>query len=355
MSDIQLLGSCCDLMPARLGLIFFTDGSAMLLPHSKRLLLCALALLAVPLAVIAQGSTYPSKPIRLLVGVPPGGTTDLVARFVGAQLSKQMGQTIIVDNRGGAGGNIAAEAVAKAEPDGYTLFLGPVGTMTINPFVYAKMPFDTMRDFAPISQLTSLPIVMVVNPSVPVKDLKEFVLFAKSKPGYVSFASGGSGTQTHLAGEMLKSMAGIDMVHIPYKGTAPAMVDLLGGQVSAMFDQIATALPYIRSGKLVALGVTTAKRSSVAPEIPTFAEGGVQGYEATTWHGLLAPAGTPKDVILKLNAEVVKALRAPELLEKFKANGVDAVSSTPEQFGAMLQSELTRWRDAVKAAGLKPE
>ena len=343
------------MMPDRVDLAFLIDRIAMRFRYTKRLFLCTLALLVAPVLAIAQAGAYPSKPIRLLVGVPPGGTTDLVARLVGAQLSKQMGQAIIVDNRGGAGGNIAADAVAKSEPDGYTLFLGPVGTMTINPFVYAKMPFDTMRDFAPISQLTSLPIVMVVNPSVPAKDLKEFILLAKSKPGYLSFASGGSGTQTHLAGEMLKAMTGIDMVHIPYKGTAPAMVDLLGGQVSAMFDQIATALPYIRSGKLVALGVTTAKRSSVAPEIPTLAEGGVQSYEATTWHGLLAPAGTPKDVILKLNAEVVKALRAPELLEKFKANGVDAVSSSPEQFGAMLQSELSRWRDAVKAAGVKPE
>jgi len=321
---------------------------------SRRALLVAAALTTLPLAVSAQAS-YPSKPIRLLVGVPPGGTTDLVARLVGDQLTKQLGQTVIIDNRGGAGGNIAAEAVAKSAADGYTLFLGPVGTMTINPFVYAKMPFDTMKDFSPISQLTSLPIVMVVNPSVPAKNLKEFIAFAKAKPGEASFASGGNGTQTHLAGEMLKTMAGIEMIHVPYKGTAPAMVDLLGGRVSAMFDQIATALPHIRAGKLVAIGVTTAKRASVAPDIPTLAESGVPGYEATTWHGLFAPAGTPKEVIARLNAETVKALTAPELVEKFKANGVDPVSSSPEEFGAFVQAELNRWRDAVKAAGLKPE
>lgn len=322
---------------------------------TRRQLLCALVLSVLAAPAPAQDSAYPTKPIRLLVGVPPGGTTDLVARVVGDQLSRQMGQPVIIDNRGGAGGNIAAEFVAKSPPDGYTLFLGPVGTMTINPFVYAKMPFDTMRDFAPISQLTSLPIVMVVNPSIPAKNVREFVVFAKAKPGEASFASGGNGTQTHLAGEMFKSMTGIEMVHVPYKGTAPAMVDLLGGRVSAMYDQIATAMPHIKAGKLVAIGVTTAKRSSIAPEIPTIAESGVPGYEATTWHGLFAPAGTPKDIIAKLNAEVVKALNSPEVIEKFKANGVDPVPSSPEQFSAFVQSELNRWRDAVKAAGLKPE
>jgi len=327
----------------------------MKLQLTKRHFLCGLVLLALPALASAQSGPYPNRPIRLLVGVPPGGTTDLVARVVGDQLSKQIGQPIIIENRGGAGGNIAAEAVAKSPPDGYTLFLGPVGTMTINPFVYAKMPFDTMRDFAPISQLSSLPIVMVINPSVPAKNVKEFIAFAKANPGTASFASGGNGTQTHLAGEMFKTMTGVEMIHVPYKGTAPAMVDLLGGRVSAMYDQIATAMPHIKAGKLVAIGVTTAKRSAIAPEIPTIAESGVPGYEATTWHGLFAPAGTPKDVIDKLNAEVVKALNSPDVIEKFKANGIDPVSSTPQQFGAFVQSELDRWRSAVKAAGIKPE
>lgn len=322
----------------------------------RRHALAVLMLLAIPVPALAQGgAAYPTKPIRLLVGVPPGGTTDLVARLVGDQLGRQLGQPIVIENRGGAGGNIAAEAVAKSPADGYTLFLGPVGTMAINPSVYAKMPFDTMRDFAPISQLTSLPIVMVVHPSVPAKNLQEFIAFAKAKPGQASFASGGNGTQTHLAGELLKSMTGIEMIHVPYKGTAPAMVDLLGGRVSAMFDQIATALPHVQSGKLVAIGVTTAKRSAVAPNIPTIAESGLPGFEVATWHGLFAPAGTPREIIAKLNVEVVKALNAPELVEKFKANGVDPVSSTPEQFGAFVQAELTRWNGAVKAAGLKPE
>jgi tripartite-type tricarboxylate transporter receptor subunit TctC len=322
--------------------------------YRRRDFLATLALATLPLSGRSQ-SSYPSRPVKLLVGVPPGGTTDLVARVVGDQLGRQLGQPIVIENRGGAGGNIAAEAAAKSPADGHTLFLGPVGTMTINPFVYAKMPFDTQRDFVAISQLTSLPIVMVVHPGVPAKNLREFIAYARARPGQASFASGGNGTQTHLAGEMLKSMTGIDMLHVPYKGTSPAMVDLLAGRVTAMFDQIATALPHIRSGKLVAIGVTTARRAPVAPEIPTLAESGAPGFDATTWHGLFAPAGTPREIISRLNAEVVKALGNAELIERFKANGVDPVSSSPEQFAAMVQAELDRWRDAVKAAGLKPE
>jgi tripartite-type tricarboxylate transporter receptor subunit TctC len=310
---------------------------------------------AFPYAAFAQSGAYPNKPVRVVVGVPPGGATDLVARLVAEQLSKQTGQQFVVDNRGGAGGNIGGEIVAKSPPDGYTLFIGPIGTMAINPFVYAKMPFDSVKDFAPISQLTSIPIVMAVNPSVPAKDVREFIAYAKANPGKVNFGSGGNGTQSHISGVMLNSLAGIDMTHIPYKGNGPAMVDLLAGRVSVMFDQISSALPHIRAGKLNALGVTTAKRSAVAPDIPTLAETGLPTFEATTWHGLLAPAGTPRDIVAKLNAETVKALNSPELIEKFKANGIDPVSSSPEQFAALIKTELQRWGDVVKAAGVKPE
>ena len=310
---------------------------------------------AFPFAAFAQAGAYPNRPVRLVVGVPPGGATDLVARIVAEQLSRQTGQQFVVDNRGGAGGNIGAEIVAKSAPDGYTLFLAPIGTMAINPFVYAKIPFDSVKDFAPVSQLTSIPIVMAVNPSVPAKDVREFIAYAKANPGKVNFGSGGNGTQSHISGVMLNSLAGIDMTHIPYKGNGPAMIDLLAGRVVVMFDQISSALPHIRSGKLNALGVTTAKRSAVAPDIPTLAETGLPTFEATTWHGLLAPAGTPRDVIAKLNAETVKALNSPELIEKFKANGIDPVSSTPEQFGALIKSEMQRWGEVVKAAGVKPE
>ncbi|HVG05474.1 MAG TPA: tripartite tricarboxylate transporter substrate binding protein [Burkholderiaceae bacterium] len=328
----------------------------MLSAVTRRMLVALLACgAAFPYAAFAQAGTYPNKPVRVVVGVPPGGATDLVARLVAEQLSKQTGQQFVVDNRGGAGGNIGGEIVAKSPPDGYTLFIGPIGTMAINPFVYAKMPFDSVKDFAPISQLTSIPIVMAVNPSVPAKDVREFIAYAKANPGKVNFGSGGNGTQSHISGVMLNSLAGIDMTHIPYKGNGPAMVDLLAGRVSVMFDQISSALPHIRAGKLNALGVTTAKRSAVAPDIPTLAETGLPTFEATTWHGLLAPAGTPRDIVAKLNAETVKALNSPELIEKFKANGIDPVSSSPEQFAALIKTELQRWGDVVKAAGVKPE
>ena len=304
---------------------------------------------------IAQGGAgaYPEKPIRLVVGVPPGGSTDLIARIVGDQLGRQMGQPVVLENRGGAAGNIGAEIVAKSAPDGYTLFLAPIGTVAINPSLYSNMPFDPIRDFAPISQLTSLPMVMLLHPSITAKTTQEFIDYARAHPGKVNYASGGSGTGTHLAGELFKMRAGIDMTHVPYKGNGPAMADLLGGRVAVMFDQISTALPQLQSGKLRALGVTTATRSSVVPDVPTLAETGLQGFDMTTWHGIVAPAGTPPAVIAKLNAEVVKALNSPDLREKFKANGIDPVASTPEQFGALMRSEIARWRDVVKASGAK--
>ena len=296
---------------------------------------------------------FPDRPIRLVVGVPPGGSTDLVARIVGEQLGRQLGQPVVVENRGGAAGNIGAELVAKAPPDGYTLFLAPIGTVAINPSLYANLPFDTMRDFAAISQLTSLPMAMLVHPSVPARTPKEFIEYARARPGQVNFASGGSGTGTHLAGELFKMLSGVEMTHVPYKGNGPAMADLLAGRVLVMFDQISTALPQMQGGKLRALGVTTAKRSAVAPEVPTLAEAGLPGFDMTTWHGLVAPAGTPAEIIAKLNAEVVKALESPEVRERFKANGIDPVSSTPQQFGALMQSEIVRWRDVVKASGAR--
>ena len=296
---------------------------------------------------------FPDRPIRLVVGVPPGGSTDLVARIVGEQLGRQLGQPVVVENRGGAAGNIGAELVAKSPPDGYTLFLAPIGTVAINPSLYANLPFDTMRDFAAISQLTSLPMAMLVHPSVPARTPKEFIEYARARPGQVNFASGGSGTGTHLAGELFKMLSGVEMTHVPYKGNGPAMADLLAGRVLVMFDQISTALPQMQGGKLRALGVTTAKRSAVAPDVPTLAEAGLPGFDMTTWHGLVAPAGTPAEIIAKLNAEVVKALDSPEVRERFKANGIDPVSSTPQQFGALMQSEIVRWRDVVKASGAR--
>ncbi len=300
----------------------------------------------------ALGQGYPSKPIRLVVGVPPGGTTDVVARIVGQKLAEQLGQPVVIDNRGGAGGNIGAEAVAKAAPDGYTLFLAVIGTMAINPSLYRDMPFDTLRDFAPISQLTSMPQVMLVHPSIPAKSVREFIAYAKSRPGKIDFASGGNGTATHLAGELFKAMSGTDLVHVPYKGNGPAMTDLVSGRVAVMFDQVFTGLPFVRSGKLRALGVTTARRSPAAPDIPTIAESGLPGYDVTTWHGLVAPAGTPREIVNRLHDEVVKALNSPEVRERFAANGIDPVSSTPEEFGAFMKAEIKKWSETVKAAGV---
>jgi len=330
----------------------------------RRKILASAAAVAVAVALfgtaprsLAQGgaAAFPDKPIRLVVGVPPGGSTDLIARIVGDQLGRQLGQPVVIENRGGAAGNIGAEVVAKAPPDGYTLFLAPIGTVAINPSLYANMPFDPIRDFAPVSQLTSLPMVMLLHPSIKATTVQEFVAYARANPDKVNFASGGSGTGTHLAGELFKLRTGIEMTHVPYKGNGPAMTDLLAGRVVVMFDQISTGLPQLQSGKLRALGVTTAKRSPAAPDIPTLAEAGLPGFDMTTWHGIVAPAGTPPAVIAKLNAEVVKALNTQEVRDKFKQNGIDPVSSTPEQFGNLIQSEITRWREVVKASGAKAD
>ncbi len=312
---------------------------------------CILAAIVMPGPAHAQ--TYPQKPVRIVVGVPAGGTTDVVARLVGQKLGEQMGQQVVIDNRGGAGGNIGAELVARSAPDGYTLFLATIGTMAINPSLYSRMPFDTLRDFAAISQLTSMPQLLVVHPSVPVKNVKELIAYAKRRPGQLTFASGGSGTAIHLAGELFKTMAGVDMVHIAYKGSSPAMTDLIGGQVSLMFDQILTSLPHVQSGRLRGLAVTTEKRSPAVPQIPTIAEAALPGYAVTTWHGLLAPAGTPRDVVNRLSSEAAKALQNPDVREKFASQGVDPISSTPEQFAALMKSELDKWRRVIAASGTK--
>ena len=313
--------------------------------------ICALAAIGIHSSASAQ--SYPQKPVRIVVGVPAGGTTDVVARLVGQKLGEQLGQQVVIDNRGGAGGNIGAEFVAKAAPDGYTLFLATIGTMAINPSLYSKMPFDTLRDFAAISQLTSMPQLLVVHPSVPVKTVKELIAYAKSRPGQLTFASGGGGTAIHLAGELFKTVAGVEMVHVAYKGGGPAMTDLIGGQVSLMFDQILTSLPHVQSGRLRGLAVTTANRSPAAPQIPTIAEAALPGYAVTTWHGLLAPAGTPREIVNRLSSEAAKALQNPDIRDRFAAQGVDPVSSTPEQFAAMMKSELEKWRKVIAASGTK--
>jgi tripartite-type tricarboxylate transporter receptor subunit TctC len=320
--------------------------------QTRRAILRAMALTAVAgPTTVSFAQSYPNRPVRIIVGFAPGGATDLVARLLAQQLSERLGQPVVVDNRGGAGGNIGAELVAKSPPDGYTLYLATIGTMSINPTLYAQIAFDPIRDFAPVSRLTSVPQVLVVNPSLPAQNVTEFIAYAKQQGPRLDFASGGAGTATHLAGEMFNAMAGVKMQHVAYRGTGPAMIDVLSGQVPVMFDQISTSMQLIREGKLRALGVTSVARSPLAPDLPTISESGLPGYDVSTWHGLVAPIGTPKSAIERLNSEVSGALQSGLLRERFNANGIIPTESTPEEFGRLIAAELVRWRDIIKASG----
>ena len=295
----------------------------------------------------AQG--YPTKPIKVVVPYPPGGPTDIVARVVSQKLSEQTGQQFLVENRPGAGGNIGAEAVAKAPADGYTLLVATTAH-AINPSLFKSLNYQLLKDFVPVSQLTSGPLVIVVNPALPAKNVAELIALAKAKPGTLSFASSGNGQSTHLSAELFSSMAGVKMNHVPYKGSAPALTDVMGGQAALMFDTMLSAMPHVKSGKLRALAVTSAKRSPAAPELPTVAET-LPGYEAIAWNNLLAPAGTPKDVIAKLSAELKKVLDQPDVKERFAAQGFAAAWTTPEASTAFMQSEVDKWAKVVKASG----
>jgi tripartite-type tricarboxylate transporter receptor subunit TctC len=302
-------------------------------------------------AASAFAADYPTKPIRLVVPFAAAGTTDFLARAIAQKLGQNLGTTVIVDNRPGAGGNIGSDIVAKSDPDGYTLLLGTVGTHAINASLYKKMPYDTVKDFAPITLVASVPNIVVVNPSVPAKSIKELLALAKSKPGQLSFASSGNGSSIHLSGELFKSMAGVDMLHVPYKGSGPAVADLVGGQVNLMFDNMPSSLPHVKSGRLRAIAVTSAKRSPAAPDLPTIAESGVPGYEAVAWFGVLAPAGTPPAIVKKLNAEIIKVLKSPDVAERLSSQGAEPVSNTPEQFSAYIKSEMAKWAKVIKASG----
>jgi tripartite-type tricarboxylate transporter receptor subunit TctC len=296
----------------------------------------------------AQG--YPAKPVKVVVPYPPGGPTDIVARVVSQKLAEQTGQQFLVENRAGAGGNIGAEAVARAPADGYTLLVATTAH-AINPSLFKSLGYDLQKDFAPVSQLTGGPLVIVVNPSLPAKSVQELIALAKSKPGKLNFASSGNGQSTHLSAELFSSMAGIKMNHVPYKGSAPALTDVIGGQADLMFDTMLSAMPQVKTGKLRALAVTSAARSPAAPDLPTVAESGLPGYAAIAWNGLLAPAGTPKDVVAKLNAELKKTLETADVKERFAAQGFAAAWSPPEQYAAFIQSELAKWAKVVKASG----
>jgi tripartite-type tricarboxylate transporter receptor subunit TctC len=306
-------------------------------------------------ACAVHAQNYPTKPIRMVVPFAPGGGADTVARTVGQKLTEALGQPVIIDNRPGAAGSIGADIVAKSPPDGYALLLGSSGPLAINPSLYPKLPYDAARDFAPISLATIMPFLLVVHPTLPAHNVKELVALAKSKPNQLNYASPGAGSTTHLANELLKSMTGMKIVHIPYKGVAPAAVDLISGQVQMMSGDLSSLIPHVKSGRMRALAVTGAKRSHLLPAIPTIAESGVPGYEASGWFGVLAPAATPAPVLERLNAAIVKGLSASDARERLNAFGGEAGGSTPEQFAAHIRSEAAKWGKLIKSLGIKAD
>lgn len=307
----------------------------------------ALALPLPALSVLAQ--TYPAKPVRMIVGYPPGGPTDVIARTVAQKLSTSFSQQVIVDNRPGASGMIGAELVVKAPPDGYTLLCVPV-TFAVTPSVFPKMPYDAEKDLAPVALVASAPFILVVHPTLPVKTVKDLIALAKTRPGQINYASASTGGMPHLAGELFNMLAGVKLTHIPYKGAAPATIDLLAGQVSLMFNNMLSAMPHVKSGKLRAVAVTSAKRSSAVPELPTIAET-IPGFEASGWYGTFAPAATPRELIAKLNAEINRQMRQPDVAQRLAGDGVEAVTMTPAEFGAYLRSEMVKWAKVVKISG----
>ncbi len=315
--------------------------------------ICVAGLSVAP-AALAQA--YPTKPVRVVVPYPPGGVGDTTMRAIAQQLSESLGQPFVIDNKPGASQMIGADAVAKAAPDGYTLFLGSVTSLAINVSSQKKMPYDPVKDFAPVSMLYFSPMYLVVNPAVPAQSVKELVALAKAQPGKLSFASIGQGGSIHLAGEMFKSMAGVDITHIPYKGSAPALTDIIGGQVSLMFDAGVSALPQVRAGKLRALAITTAKRVDSTPELPTVAEaGGLPNYEATLWFGLVAPAATPRDIVNRLSQELARILRQPALQARFANLGVEFSASSPDEFATYIRAETLKWGKVFRDAKVEQE
>ena len=322
----------------------------------RRFTLCAITSAAVLGAGLiaspaAMAQAFPTKPVTIVVPFAAGGTTDILARIIGQALTTELGQSVIVDNRAGAGGNIGGSLAAKAPADGYTLFMGTVGTHAINASLYKKMPFDPVKDFAPLTRVANVPNLLVANPAQPFKTVPELIAYAKANPGKLNFGSSGSGSSIHLSGELFKSLAKVDMVHVPYKGSAPAVTDLLGNQIGIMFDNMPSAIQHVRSGKLVPIAVTTAKRSPELPNVPTIAEAGVTGYEATSWFGMFAPAGTPAPVLAKLNTALVKVLNQADVKKKINDQGAEAMSETPAQFAAFIQAESVKWGKVVKESG----
>ena len=318
-----------------------------------RTILVAAALL-LPSAVAAQVDNYPSRPIRVVVAFTAGGTTDIIARIVGKKLTDAWGQQVIIDNRPGAGGNLGSNVVAKSAPDGYTLLIGSVGPLAINATLYPNMPYDHLKDFVPICLVASVPNMLVVHPSVPVRSVKDLVDLARAKPGTLNYGSTGNGTTGHLSGELLNERAGINLVHVPYRG-ATAVTDLLGGQIQMMFATIPSVIQHVRAGSLRAIAVTSNRRSPALPDIPTIAESGFPDFEAGSWFGFVAPTGTPEPIIRKLHEQIAAIVRMPDINEQLASQGADPVGSTPEEFGQYMRSETEKWAKVVKASGIKLE
>jgi tripartite-type tricarboxylate transporter receptor subunit TctC len=322
-------------------------------PSVRVACVCALAAIAGLAPDAAHAQAYPTRPIRLVVPFPPGGSLDVVARAIGQKLTEAWGQPVVIDNRPGAGGNIGADLVAKSAPDGYTILEGALSTHAVNASLYRKLPYDPIKDFAPITLVAITPNVLVLNRAFPVNSVPELVAYAKAHPGALSFGSGSNGSAGHLAGELFKSETGIDMVHVPYKGGAPALQALLAGDTQLVFDNLANSMPQLKAGKLKALAVTTAKRSPLAPDLPTLAESGLAGFDIYTWWGLLAPAGTRPEIIAKWNAEVTRILGTPEMKAFFAQEGAEPAPTTPEAFAALIRSEMTKYAKIVKDSGAK--
>lgn len=317
--------------------------------------LTLLVALLFTVAGTAFADDYPNKPVRLIVGFPPGGINDIVARVIGDKLSQSLGQTVVVENRPGAGGTIGADLVAKSKPDGYTLLMGSVSNIAMAQSQYKGLPYDAAKDFAPIVLVAAAPNILVVNPEFPVHSVRELIALAKQKPGGINYASAGLGTSNHLTVELLQVMAGIELNHVPYKGDAPGTADVVAGQVPMIFPTLPVALPFIKAGKLRPIAVSSAERSSLLPEVPTVAEsGGLPEFEVSVWVGILGPAGTPREIVTRLNAEIVKIVRMPNVRERLAGLGAESVGDTSEHFAAYIKSELAKWSKVAKAAGITP-